>query len=49
MKIRTFTILILTLLLAGAAGAAGKSAKQPLKIGHRGTRALVDENTLESM
>jgi glycerophosphoryl diester phosphodiesterase len=42
-------ILVLALLLAGAAGAAGKSAKAPLKIGHRGTRALLDENTLESM
>jgi len=49
LKIRTFAILILTLLLAGAAGAAGKSAQAPLKIGHRGARALVDENTLESM
>jgi len=49
MRIKTLGIAVLALLLAGAAGAAGKAAKPPLKIGHRGTRGLLDENTLESM
>ena len=39
----------LVLLLLVGASAWAKEEKRPLRIGHRGTRALVDEDTLESL
>jgi len=42
-------IMGLVLLLLVGASAWAKEEKRPLRIGHRGARALVDENTLESL
>ena len=48
MKIKLGVIWAALLLAAGVAGAASKPEAGPQRIGHRGTRALVDENTMES-